>query len=629
MTYAARVGTELDDDTSRTIERLAKDFRHPFLPHVTIRPRTLVSPLAAQSATLLPSVALRLPGEAPGDRKDANPRLDLEVKSLLGQGGMGRVYEARQHSLGRDVAVKTLLDPGNPERVSALITEGAITGSLEHPNIPPIHQLGVATGGHPVLVMKRILGVPWADLLRDKIHDGWRRMQTRDQLVANIEVLMAVARAAQFAHSRGIVHRDIKPENVLIDEMGEVYLVDWGIATEISNGPGEGIVGTPGFLAPEMVMLDALSVRTDVYLLGATLHFVLTGHYRNKGGDLIEMLRSAQRTAAFEYPASVPRELAELANKATAHDPAARPPSAAAFREALAEYLAHRGSLSLAVAANERLGDLLRARASGDHVRAVQIAAEARFGFEVALKEWNDNPAARAGRQQCFALLAEIELDRENLSGAQAAIAELDPARPELDERARALEHTLAARSRSEERLKELEHATDVGISRSSRRLTALAILLATTATSVALLSGGELRYRDLVLAGALPLAIVLVAGVVFRDRLLANALGRKVFALLTGASLLLILHRLASAASGVAISAMLRDQLFILSMAGFAGGLLGVRSWLTAAALALAGALAASAVPGHTTEIFALTILVGGVQIAIEPLRRQRSAGE
>jgi eukaryotic-like serine/threonine-protein kinase len=372
--------------------------------------------------------------------------------------------------------------------------------------------------------------------------------------------------------------------------------------------------------------LDELSARTDVYLLGATLHYVLTGQYRNKGGDLIEVLKSAQRTAPFEYAASVPRELAELANRSTAHDPADRPPSAAAFREALAEYLAHRGSLSLATAASERLGELLRERASPDHVRLVQTAGQARFGFELALEQWPENPVAREGREACLIALAEIELERENVSGARAALAELTKARPDLAERARELEQKLATRARSEERLKQLEHAADVGISRSGRRLTVLIILVATTASSVALLSGGELRYRDVLLAGASPLAVVLIAGVVFRERLLANALGRKLFGLLLGASLLLFLHRVASWYGGVTISAMLRDQLFILSMAGFAGGLLGVRSWFSASALALLGAFAASVIPDRTTEIFAATVLVGGVLISVEPLRRERS---
>ena len=615
-----------DEETTRTIERLAKDFRHPYVPNATIKPRTLVSAAAPTSPMLLPSVALRLPGEPPAGSKGADGRLDFEVRSLLGEGGMGRVYEARQHSLGREVAVKTLRDPTDPAHVRALIAEGAISGSLEHPNIPPIHQLGVAAGDCPVLVMKRILGVPWGELLRDGQHEGWQRMQSRDRLVANVEVLISVARAAQFAHSRGIVHRDIKPDNVMIDEMGEVYLVDWGIACAITDGPGEGIIGTPNFLAPEMVMLDELSVRTDVYLLGATLHYVLTGEYRNKGGDLIEVLKSAQRTVPFEYAASVPRELAELANRATAHDPAGRPQSAAAFREALAEYLAHRGSLSLATAANERLGELLRDRASLDHVRLVQIAWQARFGFDVALEQWPANPVAREGREKCLVALAEIELERENVSGARAAISELTTARPDLAERARELEQKLATRAESEERLKRLEHAVDVGISRSGRRLTVLIILVATTASSVALLSGGELRYRDVLVAGALPLAVVLIAGVAFRERLLANALGRKLFGLLVGASLLLLLHRVACWFGGVAISAMLRDQLFILSMAGFAGGLLGVRSWFSASALALLGGLASAAIPDRTTEIFAATVLVGGVLISVEPLRRERS---
>ncbi len=102
-----------------------------------------------------------------------------------------------------------------------------------------------------------------------------------------------------------------------------------------------------------------------------------------------------------------------------------------------------------------------------------------------------------------------------------------------------------------------------------------------------------------------------------------------KPFALLAGASLLLLVHRLAAALTGVAIPVMLRDQLFLLSMAGFAGGLLGIRSWLAAGALALAGAIVASALGDRTTEIFAATIMVGGVVIAVEPLLREQTPRE
>ena len=318
---------------------------------------------ARRSATRsLPRLAV-----SPVGAGEASGNAELELRGLLGEGGMGRVLLGAQRSLGRDVAVKTAHPGADDATNDALVTEGIVTGGLEHPNIVPIHLLGLDAAGLPVLVMKRVVGVSWGDLLADPAHAAWTRlpMLPQDRTRAHLEILMQVASALAFAHARGWVHRDLKPDNVMIGEFGEVYLMDWGLAARA----GErivGLTGTPAYMAPEMVQPNGVvDARTDVYLLGASLHHVLAGTPRHAGDALKVVLEAAWISAPVVYGADVPDELGALANRATAVDPAARPDGALAFRQAILDYLAHRSATSLAVVADERLAELEAALAAG------------------------------------------------------------------------------------------------------------------------------------------------------------------------------------------------------------------------------------------------------------------------
>jgi serine/threonine-protein kinase len=218
----------------------------------------------------------------------------------VGQGGMGAVWVAFQRSLEREVAVKVPRIGGDPLTTNALLKEARVAGNLEHPHIVPIHVLGVDSDGCPVLVMKRIEGQTLATLIEQEDHPAWPTLVERhgDRDGALLEVLMRVADALQFAHTKGIVHRDVKPENVMVGLFGEVYLLDWGIAHRIGQ-PTTEIVGTPGFLAPEMLdpALGPVDARTDVYLLGATLHAALTNTQRHVGSTLAEVFDAALHSA--------------------------------------------------------------------------------------------------------------------------------------------------------------------------------------------------------------------------------------------------------------------------------------------------------------------------------------------
>jgi hypothetical protein len=415
---------------------------------------------------------------------DPNAGLDLEVLALLGEGGMGRVELARQKSLGRDVAIKTVRsDVAGAQSTAALLTEARHAGRLEHPNIVPVHALARTADGHPVMVMKRVEGVAWRDLLQDPQHPFWAR-HAGDPLELHLDVFQQVCNAVHFAHSRGLVHRDVKPANVMLGEYGEVYLVDWGLAVEIGQPQGAAagaLVGTPAYMAPEM--LDGSSPTgplTDVYLLGATLHEALTGHRRHAGHDVRAVLASAAESAPVAYGESVPAELGAICNRATARAPADRFPSALALRDAVVEFRRHRGSLELAHEADRVFGALTASALTDDEVR--RAVAEARLGYQQALRIWKDNGHARRALADLLAWMADFELSRRNRGAAASLLADLHPAPAALVARLEALDRELRDAEAAAARLREVERHADVSVAWRARAALGGGILLASAA---------------------------------------------------------------------------------------------------------------------------------------------------
>jgi tRNA A-37 threonylcarbamoyl transferase component Bud32 len=443
--------------TARTLasSTIAEPRPGPALVHDSTR-QSAALPAAARAT--LPRISLAQPGEAAAspDRADAerDRRADLEILGTLGEGGMGIVHLARQRSLSREVAVKVLRpDAIDAGLADALLAEAVTMGFLEHPGILPVHLLGLDGAGLPILVMKRVDGVSWHDLLADPEGPAWAKLElSADRLGAHLEILMKVANALAFAHRRGVVHRDVKPANVMVGELGEVLLVDWGIATAIERVPAQNrpLRGTPAYMAPEMVFADGglIDERTDVYLLGATLHEVLTGRPRHHGTTLRDVLASAYESAPFTYDASVPAELAAICNRATLPDQEDRYPSALAFRQALQDYLLHRGSIALAETASKLLEELraLLAAGSFEAERAHRLMTECRFGFMQALREWKDNTAAREGLEACLVAMIEHHLAEGSASAARGLARELPSPRPDLEQKIAALEEELRVR---------------------------------------------------------------------------------------------------------------------------------------------------------------------------------------
>ena len=163
-------------------------------------------------------------------------------ESVLGRGGMGEVQLANDQDIGRRVAVKRLLDKKNPQSVARFIDEVRTVGKLEHPNIVPIHDVGVDADGSLFFVMKYVDGETLASII-SRLHEGDREYHHRYGFEARLDLFSGLLRALQYAHEQGMLHRDVKPENIMVGHFGEVMLTDWGIARHVNHHQGSSTDG--------------------------------------------------------------------------------------------------------------------------------------------------------------------------------------------------------------------------------------------------------------------------------------------------------------------------------------------------------------------------------------------------
>ena len=252
----------------------------------------------------------------------------------LGEGGMGVVHHARDERLGREVALK-LLPPGlaGDERARArLVAEARAASALNHPHVLTIYEVG-EEGGRVYIAMEYVPGRPLAEL----IPAGGLPAETVVRYGAQI------ADALAHAHERGVVHRDVKPSNVLVTPEGRVKVLDFGLAkhrpADAPQGPSlteaETIVGTPEYLAPEVLRGEAADARSDLWSLGVLLHRMAAGSAPFRGASVYELSAAILNEAPAPLPARVPAGLSAVIARCLTRDPAQRWRSAAEVRAAL------------------------------------------------------------------------------------------------------------------------------------------------------------------------------------------------------------------------------------------------------------------------------------------------------
>jgi len=285
----------------------------------------------------------------------------------IARGGMGAVLRGRDTILGRELALKVLLDQHRDRRdlIDRFVEEAQICGQLQHPGIVPIYELGTLPDRRPFFAMKLVKGQTLAQLLADRSAPG-------DNLPRFVSIFESICQTVAYAHARGVVHRDLKPLNVMVGAFGEVQVMDWGlakvlggdarpeqaapavdeafVATDRSRGDSDlteagSIVGTPAYMAPEQARGEAVDFRSDVFALGSMLCEILTGSPTFIGGTAIDILRAAGRAdtaSALDRLANcqADEELASLARDCLAAGPENRPADAGAVASRLTDYLA-------------------------------------------------------------------------------------------------------------------------------------------------------------------------------------------------------------------------------------------------------------------------------------------------
>lgn len=306
------------------------------------------SPRSTLRSTVLPRVERTEEGATLVSA--ARPR--FELRRRLGEGGLGEVIAAVDQDIGREVAIKRLRgDVQAAGAVARFVDEIRTVGALEHPNIVPIHDVGVADDGSLYFVMRCVQGETLESII-EKLQAGDPLAHAHWTHERRAHVFRQLLDAVAFAHARGYVHRDIKPANVMVGPWGEVFLMDWGIAKPVgapdlplgtSPSPaatGErvtathagAILGTPMYMSPEQARGEAVDARSDVYSLCVLFHeFLGLKHYledRKTVEAVLEGVQHAHANAplfipnAYQTPA--PADLSWFVRKGMAKEPSRR-----------------------------------------------------------------------------------------------------------------------------------------------------------------------------------------------------------------------------------------------------------------------------------------------------------------
>jgi serine/threonine protein kinase/formylglycine-generating enzyme required for sulfatase activity len=288
----------------------------------------------------------------------------------LGKGSFGEVHSARDTLLGREVAIKSLKKQFRDEEeiVDRFLKEARGTSQLEHPNIMPVHEMGVTDDLGIYFTMKKIEGENLKEIL-DRLEANTSFYIKRYPLNVLLEIFLAVCNGVAFAHSKGVIHRDLKPANIMIGEFGEVLILDWGLVKSLDDKSGEdsgvklrmdefdagsdtiagAISGTPNYMSPEQAEgnIEDIDYQSDIYSLGAILYHILTYLPPFERTQLRKLLENV-KTGNFKPPRKrrpelrIPKELDAICMKAMSRFQVNRYRSVEKFAEDIRNYIGHR-----------------------------------------------------------------------------------------------------------------------------------------------------------------------------------------------------------------------------------------------------------------------------------------------
>ncbi|MCC6875063.1 MAG: serine/threonine protein kinase [Sandaracinaceae bacterium] len=316
-------------------------------PRAAGAPTTRAAPpsIATRTTTILPRVDTSA-GEV---RLVTESRARYETERVLGEGGMGIVALAHDHDIDRKVALKRVRREVGSHGLARFAEEVRTIGHLEHPNIIPIHDVGVDEQGDYFFVMKYVEGQTLEQII-EKLQAGDPQTHARFTWEARVQVFIGLLRALAYAHDRGVIHRDIKPANIMVGPYGEVVLMDWGIARPIHGADlpaqsptaqetaeaetstrkriiqtqSSALVGTPMYMSPEQARGEPdLDARSDLYSACVVFHELMTlRHYLEDKetmpailvGVMGQELPAASKISTHAHPAqgSIPAEHAHF-----------------------------------------------------------------------------------------------------------------------------------------------------------------------------------------------------------------------------------------------------------------------------------------------------------------------------